>query len=260
MKVLCIVNPAAGRPKPILDSLNTFLSDQNITFDILVTGTGAVVPPMPYDYSIIYGGDGTVTEYLAKLKMPVLVLHGGTANVIAKSLRIPKDVCEALRLLTEGRVELFDSFTVNRRPAFLRAHTWAGVHMRPDKDSKRRSGIAAYLRTFLKGPSVQEQEYLVYVDGSKRKLRSNLMLVANFPHLGLANIRLDSRIDARDAKLDMLYDLDPLRLSKKHAAFEHLTVVTSRKQPWAIDDKVHYYKRVRFKIVPRSVQLVVPCA
>jgi diacylglycerol kinase (ATP) len=54
---------------------------------------------------IACGGDGTVNEVvngLAGSKIPLAVLPAGTANVLAKELRIPWDIPRAAKLIPEG--------------------------------------------------------------------------------------------------------------------------------------------------------------
>jgi diacylglycerol kinase (ATP) len=56
---------------------------------------------------IACGGDGTINEIingLAKSDVPMAVLPAGTANILAKELRIPWDIPHASRLIAPGKV------------------------------------------------------------------------------------------------------------------------------------------------------------
>jgi len=56
------------------------------------------------DALAVYGGDGTLTEAIGGLigsDVPLIILPGGTANVMAKELGIPLDLKEACGLLSQ---------------------------------------------------------------------------------------------------------------------------------------------------------------
>jgi diacylglycerol kinase (ATP) len=75
---------------------------------------------------VALGGDGTMNEVacgLAGHPVPMGILPGGTANVLAEELRIPLDLHEAIRLLREGRERKVSLGLAGGRPFLL----WAGV-------------------------------------------------------------------------------------------------------------------------------------
>ena len=72
------------------------------------------------------GGDGTISEVAAGLAgsdVPLLVLPGGTTNVLARELGLPLDVSRAAGLLHTGRPVRLRLLAANDRPFLL----WAGV-------------------------------------------------------------------------------------------------------------------------------------
>lgn len=72
------------------------------------------------------GGDGTISEVaggLAGSDVPLLVLPGGTSNVLARELGLPFDLSHAAGLLRTGRPLRLRLLSANGRPFLL----WAGV-------------------------------------------------------------------------------------------------------------------------------------
>jgi len=60
------------------------------------------------DALAVYGGDGTLMEAISGLmgsEVPLIILPGGSANVMANELRIPSDLKEACMLPSIGPLE-----------------------------------------------------------------------------------------------------------------------------------------------------------
>jgi diacylglycerol kinase (ATP) len=67
---------------------------------------------------IACGGDGTLNEIIGGLagsSVPMLILPGGTANVLAKDLNIPKGFLSSLTLLTQGKIQRITLGKANSR-------------------------------------------------------------------------------------------------------------------------------------------------
>jgi diacylglycerol kinase (ATP) len=74
----------------------------------------------------VCGGDGTVSEAAAALlgtPVPLVILPGGTSNVLAVELGIPFDLDRACRLIVEEEARTVRAGIANGRPFLL----WAGV-------------------------------------------------------------------------------------------------------------------------------------
>lgn len=108
-RVFVVINPASGKPEPILNTLYQAFKETPIRWDVGVLqddnldellkraeGFGA-------DIVAAYGGDGTQASVAGRLRgsgLPMAILPGGTANVMALELDIPTDLKEACGLLT----------------------------------------------------------------------------------------------------------------------------------------------------------------
>ena len=74
----------------------------------------------------VCGGDGTISEAAAALlgtSVPLVILPGGTSNVLAVELGVPFDLDRAIRLIAEGEAKTVRAGIANGRPFLL----WAGV-------------------------------------------------------------------------------------------------------------------------------------
>ena len=94
-----IINPAAGKGESILPVINASMKEAGIKWEVSVThqkgdairfAKDAVKEGV--DALAVYGGDGTLTEAIIGLMgsdIPLAILPGGSANVMATELGIP---------------------------------------------------------------------------------------------------------------------------------------------------------------------------
>lgn len=115
MKLGLVFNPAAGsgRRRASLESVRAALEASGAQVQLFPTrsaGDGIEqgrLAALAHPYVAVYGGDGSVNEVLngvaASGRSPrVLLLPGGTMNVLCRDLGIPLDPLRAARLLGEG--------------------------------------------------------------------------------------------------------------------------------------------------------------
>jgi diacylglycerol kinase (ATP) len=114
-----IVNPVSGRGKALLlaEGVAEQLRGQGCTVDVQKTQAGGdakrlAAEAQGFGVVVATGGDGTVNEVLNGLPLEnppsLAMLPSGTANVLAKELRLPRTVEGLARVLREGRDELWD--------------------------------------------------------------------------------------------------------------------------------------------------------
>lgn len=103
---------------------------------------------------IIGGGDGSVNAAVPGLldtNLPLGILPLGTANNLARTLKIPPSVSEACHIIAEGQVQRIDLGWVNGH-YFLNIASLglsAEINQRVTKHLKRRWGVLAYIATGL---------------------------------------------------------------------------------------------------------------
>ncbi|MGB5051091.1 MAG: diacylglycerol kinase family protein, partial [Caldilineaceae bacterium] len=119
-KVQVIINPAAGGDTPILNVLNTVFLENGVEWDVSITHRAGDARQAARqavqggaDVVAAYGGDGTVTEAANGLRgteIPLAILPGGTANVLARELNIPLGLADAARLASgvESKIDRID--------------------------------------------------------------------------------------------------------------------------------------------------------
>src|SRR5688572_4402070 len=117
-RVLLIVNPASRRGARVLPAVRAALVRLGVAcVERATRGPGDATAiarehAETVDAVLTLGGDGTAMEVVTALAgagPPVGILHGGTANVLARTLGVPRAVDRAVPALlggTEARLDL----------------------------------------------------------------------------------------------------------------------------------------------------------
>jgi diacylglycerol kinase family enzyme len=134
-KGVLISNPTAGQRdlRRLADDVIDRMRPRGITLvNAPTTGPGHATDivraflPLKPDIIVACGGDGTISEVACGLSgsaIPMAILPGGTSNVLARELGIPRDPERAAELLFTGRLQPVRVLTANERPFLL----WAGA-------------------------------------------------------------------------------------------------------------------------------------
>jgi YegS/Rv2252/BmrU family lipid kinase len=192
-RVLLIVNPASRRGARIRAKALKAFADAGVACDVMPTeapGHAAILAKThahKYDAVFTLGGDGTVMEVLSALAHqgpPLGVLAGGTANVVARTLRIPLNPARAVPLLLAGDEATMD---LGRLGDGRRFAIGVGVGLdatmiseAPDR-LKKRFGFMAYVIGGYKAVLRNQKFKLrLTVDGVLYERTASAVLVANF--------------------------------------------------------------------------------
>jgi diacylglycerol kinase (ATP) len=281
-----IVNPASGKEEPILSYINKAMTELKINWDITVTRKNIKVTDQARqligktDLIAVYGGDGCVTEVAGALQgsgMPMAIIPGGTANVMARELDIPLDSLEALRALASGKIRMIDMGRVNGMPFVLRVNLgiMADMVTEADRDLKNKIGQLAYGITAVKTAATAEPvSYSIEIDGKKNEASGVSLTVTNSGHLGIGDFALQPGISITDGKLDVVLLKDNNFFSLLKAAgstlFEqeseallHFTgkkilITMAEEQSFICDDRQLKARRLKIEVVPGSLSVLVP--
>jgi YegS/Rv2252/BmrU family lipid kinase len=223
-RVAVIINPGAGQESPNLKTLNTAFQAAGIEWGVDITQKAGDAERLAreavqggVDLVACFGGDGTVMEVTSGLigtGTPLAILPGGTGNILAAELGIPRDLRLALNLIcgSPSRRRAVDVGHVltpgaGRFNFLLRAGAGfeADVIGGADRELKDMFGPLAYAIATLEAlvePAVVR--YQITVDGQVIETEGITCTVANIGSVGLSPITLAPGIDASDGWLDVV--------------------------------------------------------
>jgi diacylglycerol kinase (ATP) len=216
LRALLVVNPAARRAARLMEPAANALEAAGFRCDVLLTsapGDAAhVVASEAESYNALFalGGDGTVMEVLGAMPEngpPVGVLHGGTGNLLAQALGVPRRVRPAVRALLNGTVARIDLARLADGRRFALA---AGVGVdaamiaETSRRLKRRFGVFAYVYSGTRALLRFERfDARIEVDGRVHKQQASAVLIANFGTLLHDLIKLGDGIQHDDGLLNV---------------------------------------------------------
>jgi len=290
-RVHVIVNPASGAEEPVLKPLNTAFTKYELGWEITVTkGPGDAAraageaAASGVDVVAVYGGDGTVLEVAGALvgqDMPLLILPGGTANVISIELGVPRALAEALALLAPGASHL-RAVDMGRAGDHYFFHLGMGLEgemiKAATREEKDKSGLLAYVMSGLRSAAnLQQVRYHLTLDGEPVEAVGVNLMITNFGSLGIAGLSLSKKIDMSDGLMDVLviHKVDVRSVIGAAASaltqgdvaqpltqwqVREVTVVTDTEQSMTRDGEVFEGQEIHARVVPRAVRVVVPLA
>ena len=291
-KIRIIINPASGRKESILPIINTSLKEAGITWEASITHQpgdaiqfAKAALKEGIDALAVYGGDGTLMEAISGLmgsEIPLVILPGGSANIMANELRIPFDLKEACELMSHGPKEMktidvgqFDKryFLVGISIGFS-----ADLVKGADRESKNKIGILAY---FLSAAAALKKlklsHYHLKIDEQEHEVQGLTCIITNAGNLGFTKISMDKHIDVSDGLLDVvvvrkanlsLIKLMVVALIKRerpdnfelvqHWKGKEISVTSSRTQVVQCDGEVLEKIPLHIKIIPGAIKVLVP--
>lgn len=218
MKCIFIYNPVGGKGE--IASRESFIVKQlrkkYEIVDVYATKCAgdmthiARVAATEYDAIIFAGGDGSFNEILQGIgdmeDLPVLgYIPSGTVNDVAHSLKIPRKLKSALKVILEGQVEQIDCMKVNEKYAIYvaAAGTFTSATYTTSQKQKNHIGKIAYGIEGLKN-NLQYQAFRVHCRGEGGEVYSeNCMLIAFINSKYVAGFQMNSRADLQDGEMEM---------------------------------------------------------
>ena len=221
-RALLITNPAAARTDArAVTAIREELRAGGWSVEVLATAQAGDARRFAregrdqrFDVFVCYGGDGTAMEIAAGSVgsgIPLALVPGGTGNLLAGNLRLPRRARAAARVILRGRAVPIDVGAVERADGthYFAVCSGTGFDARLMAETrsvdKHRWKMAAYVaRAFAALPRVTSPLHRVTVDGVARDLPAALVLVANCGELMPPFLRLKDGIAPDDGWLDVL--------------------------------------------------------
>lgn len=201
-------------------TLNKHMRELGVKWDFFVThelGDGAKLAKQAAeagaDIVASFGGDGTVMDVATGLEgtdIPLMILPGGTGNLVAAELALPKDIDGAIERMCRETVETrkVDLGQMGGQKFLLRVGCGFETHALAEasREMKDQFGIWAY--AFAAGKAlvdVKATHYELELDGKETYSGSAIAcFVANAGRIGIGDLTLSPRIDMDDGKLDVI--------------------------------------------------------
>lgn len=286
-KIHFIINPIAGQPYPILNTITHVCAKHDVEWTHAVTSKDNIdqlaqdALRCDADIVAVYGGDGTISAVANALihsDKTLGILPGGTANVLSIELGIPQDIRRACALLCRERPNILqmDVGKVNNHHFMLRVAFGfeAEAVKAADRQFKNKLGVLAYALSSLKALwKTKVTTYELTIDGKSYEREGVSLVVANSGNLGLSGISLLPKISVLDGYLDVILirtaDLQALfdsegdgPISDKIALFEHwqakkVSVITRPAQSVHYDGEVLESEELTTEIISGALKIVV---
>jgi diacylglycerol kinase (ATP) len=167
-----------------------------------------------FDVLVSHGGDGTAMQVAAGIAgsgIALGVVPGGTGNVLAGNLRLPRTTTGAARALLGARAHPIDLGVVQRSDGAHYFAVGAGTGFDAqlmagtDRRQKRRWKLGAYIaRAAWTLPSVRSAAHRVTVDGTTHEIRAAMLLVLNCGQLPPGFLKLRADLSPDDGWLDVM--------------------------------------------------------
>jgi diacylglycerol kinase (ATP) len=165
------------------------------------------------DAVILAGGDGTMSSAAGSLSecgLALGILPMGTANDLARTLKIPESIESAAAIIAEGRLHTIDLGKVNDHWFINAAHIGLGVKVNRNltRDLKSRWGRFSYARSLIDAfDSMRPYRADIVCDGEEFSVRSIHITVANGRFYG-GGMALSKEASVDDHKL-RIFSLEP---------------------------------------------------
>lgn len=219
-RALLITNPAAARTTPgAVRTVSETMRQAGWDLEVLATtGPGdarrlaAYAVEAGMELVAVQGGDGTTMQAASALvgtDVALGLIPGGTGNLLAGNLRIPRLVQRAARVLATGQRRRLDLGRMERSdgPHYFSVACGAGIDARvmaeTASEEKRKWGIGAYVATAMRVlPDMRSHDYIVAVDGVEYEVNAAMVLVANCGEVIPPVLKLGHGINPYDGLLD----------------------------------------------------------
>ena len=289
-KVHVIINPASGRPKPILHILNRVFKQAEVDWDISLTkargdaerfAREAVAEGV--DIVGAYGGDGTVMEVAQGLlgsTVPLAIFPGGSANLMSVELGIPKDLGKAAAIAADpdSPTRQVDVGLLGENYFLLRVGMGFAARKvaYADRSLKNRFGVLAYSVAAVKSiKNTKSAHYRITLDGQQVETDGVTCLIDNAGNMGIQGFKPAKDIRVDDGLLDVLLlgpkglvnlassgssllDADKGVPPIEHWQARQIAIEVDPPQPVQVDGEMVGDTPISAEVLPGALEVIVP--
>ena len=288
-QALLIINPISGtRSKQgLAEIVKSHLGAHNISVRTFYTqGSGDAyintrkAVEEGYDMVLTAGGDGTVNEAasgIANSGCVLGILPYGSGNGLARSLGIPQDPYEALKIIEGNNILSCDRGIANGYPFYCTFGVGFDAAVSEKFASMRKRGRVTYIRSAIREfLNYRSQQYALKIDGRTITEKALLIAVCNAPQYG-NNAYIGPKAKLTDGLLDitvvhadnvfatMLMSMDLLtgNLDKNRGVgcFRVPFVTITRAEDGAVHldgEPLHMGKTIEIKCEKRAIKVFAP--
>lgn len=298
LRVCVIANPVSGVNRTALERIQAYMAEHpalEVVFRTTQAGGDArrfaqEAASSGTDIVAAYGGDGTMMEVADGLRgsnVPLLILPGGTANVMAVELGIALNLEQSLALLSDPTrmTRIVDMGQIDNEPFLLRVGIGyeAEATAATARSEKSKAGRLAYWRNALrKLRGVRPVKYKITVDGTLYVHSGITCMICNSSNIGVPGLKLVTDTDVSDGLLDVIVidSMQPGSILRvllnivvgalpvksppqliAHWQGREVTVETKHRQLVARDGELmKRAKRVSARVISGALHVIVPAA
>lgn len=293
-RALLIYNPAAARTDPeVLRVVGRVFTREGWELDVVGTtrlgDAGRLARAGVLDGAelvAVYGGDGTAIQAVSGVVgcgVPVALIPGGTGNVLAGNLRLPREPEAAALVAVRGRRKAIDLGRVERTDGthYFAVACGTGLDAQlmaaTTEDAKRRWGVGAYVARAaeilyaLAGGAA----HTITVDGQSHDVEAVMVVVANCREYVPPFFALHPGIAPDDGVLDVVAVNARSALEGLNVAWRLFTgrakpgaalwfgrgrtvrIATAEPRPVELDGEVNGTTPVAAEVMPGAIEVVV---
>lgn len=220
-RALLIMNPAAARTTPeAIQTAEAVLRRHGWQTEVIATGGSGDARRLA-EYGLeqgvdvvgVFGGDGTTMQAASALvgsEVALALIPGGTGNILAGNLRLPRSPARAAEIIARGHSRRLDLGRMERPDGvhYFAVAAGAGMDARimteTDAARKQRWGIGAYWGTLIRVlPEMRSIPCVITVDGEAFSAEAVVVLVSNCGEVIPPFFRLRSDTSPEDGLLDV---------------------------------------------------------
>ena len=285
-----IINPAAGKTEPVLNTLNRIFHPAGVKWDVSITqesGDAARFASKARDSGVdivaAYGGDGTVMEVARGLRgtnTPMMILPGGTANLMSQELGLPPGLAQAAEgaISERSKIRAIDLGQAGDNFFILRVGLgFSGKKVETvSREMKDRFGVLAYTIGAIK--ALRETDIISWkltLDGEKQEFEGFALLVDNAGTFGVRGLSHSSKVRIDDGLLDVIIvrdigfssvysigasiaDLQPDPDTFRHWQAREIQITSDPPSIINGDGEIWGETPVDIRILPGAVKVIVP--